>query len=264
MADLLKLNHVVKKFPVGKKALFSKERKMFAAVDDVSFTLGEKDTVGIVGESGSGKSTLARCILGLYPDAEGEILYRGKDVLKADAKELKAIRRDVQMIFQDPYSSLNPQMTAEEIVMEPLRNLGGENIREKARETLSLCGLSKAHFGRYPHEFSGGQRQRIGVARALVVEPTLILADEPTSALDVSIQAQIINLLEELQEERNLSYLFISHDIAVVEHIADRIGVMYRGKLVEISDRDSIMNNPQADYTEKLLSAVPPMDPHCK
>ncbi len=264
MTDLLILNHVVKKFPVGRKALFSKERKMFTAVDDVSFTLGEKETLGIVGESGSGKSTLARCILGLYPDAEGEILYKGKDVLKADAKELKAIRRDVQMIFQDPYSSLNPQMTAEEIVMEPLRNLGGENIREKARETLSLCGLSKAHFGRFPHEFSGGQRQRIGVARALVVEPTLILADEPTSALDVSIQAQIINLLEELQEERNLSYLFISHDIAVVEHIADRIGVMYRGQLVEINDRDSIMENPRDDYTKKLLSAVPPMDPHCK
>ncbi|MDD7363785.1 MAG: ATP-binding cassette domain-containing protein [Peptoniphilus sp.] len=268
MDKLLELQHVTQNFAVGKKRLFGKKQDVLRAVDDVSFTLGEKETLGIVGESGSGKSTLARCILGLYPDAEGSILYRGEDVLEADPKRLKEIRRDVQMIFQDPYSSLNPQMSAREIVMEPLVNLDDDrpkaSIRKKAEETLELCGLSQTHFGRFPHEFSGGQRQRIGIARALVLEPTLILADEPTSALDVSIQAQIINLLEELQQERNLSYLFISHDIAVVEHIADRIGVMYRGKLVELADRDEIMNNPEDPYTQKLLSAVPPLDPHCK
>lgn len=268
MNKLLEVKNLVQEFPVGKKSLFGKRQDMFRAVDGVSFTLGEKETLGIVGESGSGKSTLARCILGLYGKAQGSVIYKGRDVLKADAKELKEIRRDVQMIFQDPYSSLNPQMSAREIVMEPLINLNAHmdrgEARKRAEETLSLCGLSETHFGRFPHEFSGGQRQRIGIARALVVEPTLILADEPTSALDVSIQAQIINLLEELQEERNLSYLFISHDIAVVEHISDRIGVMYHGKLVEINDRDSIMNDPQEDYTKKLLSAVPPLDPHCK
>ena len=268
MNKLLEVKNLVQEFPVGKKSLFGKRQDMFRAVDGVSFTLGEKETLGIVGESGSGKSTLARCILGLYGKAQGSVIYKGKDVLKADAKELKEIRRDVQMIFQDPYSSLNPQMSAREIVMEPLVNLDGHmdrgEARKRAEESLALCGLSETHFGRFPHEFSGGQRQRIGIARALVVEPTLILADEPTSALDVSIQAQIINLLEELQEERNLSYLFISHDIAVVEHISDRIGVMYHGKLVEINDRESIMNDPQEEYTKKLLSAVPPLDPHCK
>lgn len=268
MNKLLEVKNLVQEFPVGKKSLFGKRQDMFRAVDGVSFSLGEKETLGIVGESGSGKSTLARCILGLYGKAQGSVIYKGRDVLKADNKELKEIRRDVQMIFQDPYSSLNPQMSAREIVMEPLVNLNAHmdrgEARKRAEETLSLCGLSETHFGRYPHEFSGGQRQRIGIARALVVEPTLILADEPTSALDVSIQAQIINLLEELQEERNLSYLFISHDIAVVEHISDRIGVMHHGKLVEINDRDSIMNHPKEDYTKKLLSAVPPLDPHCK
>lgn len=265
---LLELRHVSQKFPLGKKRLFERAPETFRAVDDVSLSLGEKETLGIVGESGSGKSTLARCILGLYPEAEGEILYRGRDILKADAKELREIRRDVQMIFQDPYSSLNPQMSAREIVMEPLINLGGKGskreLRKKAEETLAACGLSETHFGRFPHEFSGGQRQRIGIARALVLEPTIILADEPTSALDVSIQAQIINLLEELQEERHLSYIFISHDLAVVEHISDRIGVMYRGKLVELADRDGIMHDPKDPYTKKLLSAVPPLDPHCK
>ncbi len=268
MNKLLEVKNLVQEFPVGKKSLFGKRQDMFRAVDGVSFSLGEKETLGIVGESGSGKSTLARCILGLYGKARGSVIYKGREVLKADNKELKEIRRDVQMIFQDPYSSLNPQMSAREIVMEPLVNLNAHmdrgEARKRAEETLSLCGLSETHFGRYPHEFSGGQRQRIGIARALVVEPTLILADEPTSALDVSIQAQIINLLEELQEERNLSYLFISHDIAVVEHISDRIGVMHHGKLVEINDRDSIMNHPKEDYTKKLLSAVPPLDPHCK
>lgn len=256
--ELLRLENVTKDFPIGRKPIFSGKQKTFRAVDNVSFSLGEKETLGIVGESGSGKSTLARCILKLYDDIEGKIIFQDKDILQTDKKEMLDVRKEIQMIFQDPYSSLNPRMTAGQIIAEPLVNLGFKgDLRKEALKMLLMCGLSKHHYERYPHEFSGGQRQRIGIARALIVKPKLVLADEPTSALDVSIQAQIMNLLEDLQEEMNLSYIFISHNLAVVEHISDRVGVMYKGKIVELNDREEIYRNPQDDYTKKLLSAIP-------
>lgn len=255
--ELLQLLDVSKDFPLGRKGLFSKPESL-RAVDSISFDIKKGETLGIVGESGSGKSTLARCILRLYDDVQGRILFEGQDILQADKEQMKVLRKDIQMIFQDPYSSLNPRMTAGQIVSEPLVNLGYEgDIKEEAIKILEKCGLSAHQYNRYPHEFSGGQRQRIGIARALIVKPKLVVADEPTSALDVSIQAQIMNLLEELQEEMGLSYLFISHNLAVVEHISDRVGVMYKGRLVEINQAESIYQNPQHEYTKKLLSAVP-------
>lgn len=235
--------------------------KSFKAVDDISFDLKTSHTLGVVGESGSGKSTLARCIMGLYPDASGEIIYDGKNILRENQRELKVYRKDVQMIFQDPYSSLNPRKKCKDIIASGIGNLLGEKdkdkIRKKVLETMEICGLSEYHMERYPHEFSGGQRQRISIARALAVDPKIIVADEPTSALDVSIQAQIINLLEDLQRDLGLSMIFISHDLSVVRHVAEEVLVMYKGRCVEYNESEEIFERPREDYTKKLLSSVP-------
>ncbi|CAI8011732.1 Oligopeptide transport ATP-binding protein AppF [Geodia barretti] len=239
-------------FPVTSGILFQRAVAYIKAVDDISFTVRRGETLGLVGESGCGKTTTGRCILRLYKPTEGEILMR-------------AMRRQMQIIFQDPYSSLNPRMTAGNIIGEPLAVHGLVNnkreYRERVAELLTNVGLNPYMADRFPHEFSGGQRQRIGVARALSVDPAFIVCDEPVSALDVSIQAQIINLLEDLQERYNLTYLFIAHDLSVVRHISDRVAVMYLGKLVEIADRNAIYENPQHPYTRALLSAVPIPDP---
>ncbi|MDY3902207.1 ABC transporter ATP-binding protein [Peptoniphilus sp.] len=235
--------------------------EVLRAVKDISFDLKTSHTLGIVGESGSGKSTLARCIMGLYPDAKGEIIYNGKNILKENQRELKEYRKKVQMIFQDPYSSLNPRKKCKDIIASGIRNLVGERdknkIHKKVMETMEICGLSEYHAERYPHEFSGGQRQRISIARALAVDPKIIVADEPTSALDVSIQAQIINLMEDLQRDLGLSMIFISHDLSVVRHVAEEVLVMYHGECVEYNKSEEIFKNPREDYTKKLLASVP-------
>lgn len=251
---ILQVKNVNKEFNLGKK-------KTLKAVDDISFDLKTSHTLGVVGESGSGKSTLARCIMGLYPDATGQIIYKGKNILEENQRELKEYRKDVQMIFQDPYSSLNPRKKCKDIIASGIRNLLGERdkkkIHKKVLETMEICGLSEYHMERYPHEFSGGQRQRISIARALAVDPKIIIADEPTSALDVSIQAQIINLMEDLQKDLGLSMIFISHDLSVVRHVAEEVLVMYHGQCVEYDDSEEVFENPKMDYTKKLLSSVP-------
>ncbi|MSS77121.1 dipeptide ABC transporter ATP-binding protein [Anaerococcus sp. AGMB00486] len=235
------------------------------AVDGVSFDLYPGETLGIVGESGCGKSTLARAILGLYEGVEGSVKYKGKELVGMDKDERRKLSTDLQMIFQDPYSSLNPRMTAGQIVAEPLSNNGlykdKEDMREKVINTIEECGLAGYHATRYPHEFSGGQRQRIGIARSLVLNPKIVICDEAVSALDVSIQAQIINLLMNLQDERGLSYIFISHDLSVVEHISTRVGVMYLGNFVEMGSKEKLYENPLHPYTQALLSAAPVADP---
>lgn len=251
---ILQVKNVNKEFNLGKK-------KVLKAVDDISFDLKTSHTLGVVGESGSGKSTLARCIMGLYPDATGQIIYKGKNILEENQRELKEYRKDVQMIFQDPYSSLNPRKKCKDIIASGIRNLLGERdkkkINKKVLETMEICGLSEYHMERYPHEFSGGQRQRISIARALAVDPKIIIADEPTSALDVSIQAQIINLMEDLQKDLGLSMIFISHDLSVVRHVAEEVLVMYHGQCVEYDESEEVFENPKMDYTKKLLSSVP-------
>lgn len=242
------------------KSFKKRGEKDLKAVDDISFDLYTSHTLGVVGESGSGKSTLARCVMGLYPDCTGEILYNGKNILKLKDRELRDYRRDVQMIFQDPYSSLNPRKKCKDLIATGIRNLLGEKdnkkIYDKVERTMEICGLSKYHMDRYPHEFSGGQRQRISIARALAVDPKIIVADEPTSALDVSIQAQILNLLEYLQRELGLSMIFISHDLSAVRHVAEEVLVMYKGEAMEYGEADEIFENPKNDYTKKLLSSL--------
>lgn len=236
------------------------------AVDRVSFSIRKGETLGLVGESGCGKSTLGRTIIRLYENTDGEVLFKGKNVHKLRGKEINQFNRDVQMIFQDPQASLNPRMTVEDIVAEGLdiHGLGRGKRRERVAELLQLVGLHKDHAQRYPHEFSGGQRQRIGIARALAVEPEFIIADEPISALDVSIQAQVVNLLEDLQQERGLTYLFIAHDLSMVKHISNRIGVMYLGKMVELAPSGELYKEPLHPYTQALLSSVPVPDPTIK
>ncbi|MGI5950174.1 ABC transporter ATP-binding protein [Peptoniphilus sp.] len=255
------MNEVILEAKNVSKSFQKKGHDKFLAVDNISFKLNKAKTLGIVGESGSGKSTLARCIMGLYNDAEGEIIYKDIDILKADKRKLREIRRDIQMVFQDPYSSLNPRKTCKEIIASGIRNLLGERdkkkIDKKVLETMEICGLTKAHMDRYPHEFSGGQRQRISIARALAVDPQIIVADEPTSALDVSIQAQIINLLEQLQDDFGLGIIFISHDLSVVRHISDDLLVMKSGKLIEYGKSEDIFENPKDEYTVRLLDSVP-------
>ena len=234
------------------------------AVDGVSFRVRSGKTLGLVGESGCGKTTVGRTLLRLIPPSDGRFLFDGEDVFAAGSKRIKALRRDMQMMFQDPYGSLNPRMNIEEIVSEPLwvhRLAGRAKRREKAAELLEKVGLSPEHLGRYPHEFSGGQRQRIGIARALALEPKLLICDEPVSALDVSIQSQIVNLLQDLQQEMGLTYLFIAHDLAVVEHISEDVAVMYLGKIVEFASRDALYADPRHPYTQALLSAIPEPTP---
>ena len=262
---LLEVKNLKMHFPVGSGFLSRKPTGYVKAVDDVSFTVKRGETLGLVGESGCGKTTTGRCILQLYKPTDGQVMFDGQDLTRLNTKNMRAMRREMQVIFQDPYSSLNPRMTAGNIIGEPLivHGLvnGKEEYREKVAELLTNVGLNPYMADRFPHEFSGGQRQRIGVARALSVSPKFIVADEPVSALDVSIQAQIINLLEDLQEQFNLTYLFIAHDLSVVRHISDRVGVMYLGHMVELAERNEIYRNPIHPYTKALLSAVPIPDP---
>ena len=262
---ILEVKNLKMYFPVGSGFLSRKPVGYVKAVDDVSFTVKRGETLGLVGESGCGKTTTGRCILQLYKPTAGQVIFDGQDLTSMNTKTMRGMRREMQVIFQDPYSSLNPRMTAGNIIGEPLIVHGlvanKTEYRDKVADLLTNVGLNPYMADRFPHEFSGGQRQRIGVARALSVSPKFIVADEPVSALDVSIKAQIINLLEDLQEQFNLTYLFIAHDLSVVRHISDRVGVMYLGHLVEMAERNEIYRNPIHPYTKALLSAVPIPDP---
>ncbi|HEY3344527.1 MAG TPA: oligopeptide/dipeptide ABC transporter ATP-binding protein [Anaerolineaceae bacterium] len=261
---LLKVENLVKYFPITRGIVIQREVGAVHAVDDVSFDVRRGETVGLVGESGCGKSTTGRTILQLYKPTSGHIYFEGVDLATMHGEHLRHMRRRMQMIFQDPYASLNPRMTVEEIIGEPLivhNAARGSEIRERVKELLNLVGLSSGLVDRYPHEFSGGQRQRIGVARALALQPSLIVCDEPISALDVSIQAQVVNLLEDLQAKMGITYLFIAHDLSMVRHISSRVAVMYLGVIMEFSGRDELYRHPLHPYTQALLSAVPIPDP---
>jgi oligopeptide transport system ATP-binding protein len=264
-SPLVQVEHLTKHFPVTRGLVFQRKVGTVRAVDGVSFSIAARETLGLVGESGCGKTTAGRTLLALYPATSGSVIIDGKDIQRAKGAELLSIRRKAQMIFQDPYASLNPRWTVNSIVSEPLRvhhMLQNDTERtERVKELLNLVGLNARHLNRFPHEFSGGQRQRIGVARALASEPTFIVCDEPISALDVSIQAQVVNLLEELQDQLGLTYLFIAHDLSMVRHICDRVAVMYLGVLVEMADRNELYETPLHPYTQALLSAVPIPDP---
>jgi oligopeptide/dipeptide ABC transporter ATP-binding protein len=256
---ILEVENVKKYFPI-KKGVFSKQVGAVKAVDGVSFQLRKGETLGIVGESGCGKSTMARLIIRLLDVTEGRIKLDGKELTSLPKEEMRATRRDIQMVFQDPYASLNPRWTVERTLLEPMRvfNIGTKKERkEKVADLLNKVGLDPSYAKRHPHEFSGGQRQRIGIARALVLNPKVIIADEPVSALDISVQAQVINLMQDLQEQYNLTYMFITHDLSVCEHISDRVAVMYLGKIVELAPKDQLFSNPLHPYTLALISAAP-------
>jgi oligopeptide/dipeptide ABC transporter ATP-binding protein len=260
MGTLLEVKDLKKYFPIKKGTLFNRKVEYVKAVEDISFTLEEGETLGLVGESGCGKSTTGRCIMNLIKPTDGHVNFNGQDISKLTPSEMRKVRKDMQFIFQDPYASLNPRLTVGETIMEPMNNynIGTKKEREaRVNELLDTVGLSPYHAVRYPHEFSGGQRQRVGIARALASNPKLVVADEPVSALDVSIQAQTINLLMDLQEEFNLTMIFIAHDLSVVKHISDRVAVMYLGSIVEISDYKDLYDHPTHPYTEALLSAIP-------
>jgi len=262
---ILRVNNLVKHFPITEGILFQRQVNAVRAVDGISFTVNHGEILGLVGESGCGKPTAGRTIIPLEKPTSGEIVFEGVDLVSADRKELFKARRRIQMIFQDPYASLNPRMTVQEIIEEPLliHKVGTPKERtDRAEELLEKVGLNPSYIKRYPHEFSGGQRQRIGIARALALKPDMIICDEPISALDVSIQAQIVNLLEELQEDLGLTYLFIAHDLSMVRHISHRVAVMYLGKIMELADKNTLFNQPYNPYTIALLSAVPVPDPY--
>jgi peptide/nickel transport system ATP-binding protein len=270
MDNILQVRSLKKYFPI-EKGFFRRVVGHVKAVDDVSFELRAGEVLGLVGESGCGKTTLGRCVLRAVNATSGQILLRTRsgevlDINRLDKRELQALRKEMHMVFQDPFSSLSPRMTVMDIIGEPLwaQGVPRKQIEERVKELAALVGLNAGHLNRYPNAFSGGQRQRIGIARALATNPAFIVADEPVSALDVSIQAQILNLLQELQEELNLTYLFIAHDLSVVEHIADRVAVMYVGRIVELSETEDLYLNPKHPYTEALLSAVPKPDPRIK
>ena len=262
--EILRVENLVKYFPVTRGIVFKKQIGTVQAVDDISFAVRKGETLGLVGESGCGKSTTARVVLRLLEPTAGAIYFDGQNITRFNRDQMRALRREMQIIFQDPYASLNPRMTVRSIVSEPLaihglfEESGGERF---ITDLLERVGLNPEHGNRYPHEFSGGQRQRVGVARARALRPKLIICDEPVSALDVSVQAQIVNLLEDLQDEFGLTYLFIAHDLSVVRHISDRVAVMYLGKIVELADRTSLYESPMHPYTQALLSAVPIPDP---
>ena len=260
---LLQVQNLVKHFPIN-RGFFQRQVGAVRAVDDVSFSVKRGETLGLVGESGCGKSTTGRAVLQLHKPTSGNVYFDGVDLTKIKSEELRATRRKMQMIFQDPYASLNPRMTVGEIIGEPLlvhNVVSRSDIEERVRHLLDIVKLSTSFINRYPHEFSGGQRQRIGIARALALQPSFIVCDEPISALDVSIQAQVVNLLEELQDQFNLTYLFIAHDLSMVRHISDRVAVMYLGVIVELTTRDELYRAPLHPYSQALLSAVPIPDP---
>ncbi len=264
---LLEVKNLKKYFPVS-GGFFKRVVGYVKATDDISFTIGEGETMGLVGESGCGKSTTGRALLRLHEPTAGEVYYKGQDVIGASKSEMKQLRMDMQIVFQDPYSSLNPRMTVGQIISEPIIHHGimkkGKELENKLSELLDKCGLASYHVNRYPHQFSGGQRQRIGIARALALNPSFIVADEPVSALDVSIQSQVLNLMMDLQEDMGLSYLFISHDLSVVKYISDRVGVMYLGSLVELADKKDLFSVPKHPYTQALLSAIPVPNPKAR
>jgi oligopeptide transport system ATP-binding protein len=264
--DLLEVKNLKMHFPI-KKGLLSKTRGFVKAVDGVSFNLRKGETLGLVGESGCGKTTVSRSLLRLIEPTGGSVNFKGSDILQLPQKELRQIRAHIQVIFQDPYSSLNPRLSAGQIIAEPLKNYehrSREQLKERVAFLMEKVGLMPDQANRYPHQYSGGQRQRIGIARALAMNPKIIVCDEPVSALDVSIQAQVINLLIALQQELGLSYIFIAHDLSVVEHISDRVAVMYLGKIVELATDREIYHNPRHPYTQALLSAVPVPDPQVR
>ncbi|MEO5858516.1 MAG: dipeptide ABC transporter ATP-binding protein [Pyrinomonadaceae bacterium] len=260
-ADLVSIRDLVKHFPIDDSD------DVVKAVDGISFDIREGETLGLVGESGCGKSTVGRCIIRLHEPTSGEVVFEGKNIIGLPDREMRGLRREMQIIFQDPYASLNPRLSILSIVSEPLKIHGvssKQERRDRVGDLLSRVGLDPEYMNRYPHEFSGGQRQRIGIARALALNPKLIICDEPVSALDVSVQAQVVNLLQDLQQEFGLTYLFISHGLAVVEHIANRVAVMYLGKIVEIANSVELYENPLHPYTKALLSAIPVPDPRKK
>ena len=261
-APLLEVTDLVKEFPVRGKGIIPRSIGTVQAVSGVSFTLHPGETLGLVGESGCGKSTTGRAILQLHKPTSGSVKFEGRELTSMSAKQLRPLRKDIQIVFQDPYASLNPKWQVNDIIAEPLVIHGVEGgVQRRVNELMELVGLNPEHRGRYAHEFSGGQRQRIGIARALALNPRFLVLDEPVSALDVSVQAGVVNLLEELQERLGLAYLFVAHDLSVVRHISDRVAVMYLGKIIEMGEREAIYTKPMHPYTQALLSAVPMPDP---